>query len=445
MKMMKLIALLLALALCAVTLLGAVAEEAPTAEETDAAETAAEPVLLATVNGAAVTSDMVDMYFDYLADYYGQQGYPVTQESIQAQLKMMALNAAVEETAARLKAAELGLDQPSDEDLATLTAAAQTQYDELQKLYATYYFGYAEGADEAANTDALLQAAAAMESMGYTVESLVAESLNGLWYERLTAYMVEGVSVSDADVQASFDNMVASQKAMFDGDPGMYELYSQYTTVYYKPAGFRGIRHILLKVDDTLMATYNDLTARLEEKAEAVESGDAAEGTEAAAPVTQADVDAAAEAIIASIQPTLDEIERKRSEGVSFSDLIAEYGTDPGMQVEPNKTTGYEVYVNSATYVPSFTKAAFGEEMQKVGDVSKPAISSFGVHILEYTCDVPSGAVELTAELFNTIKADLQSDAESTKVNEQMAAWVEEATIVYTDAAKPYLPEVTAE
>ena len=79
---------------------------------------------------------------------------------------------------------------------------------------------------------------------------------------------------------------------------------------------------------------------------------------------------------------------------------------------------------------PAFTQAAFSVE--KVGDVAQPVVGSYGVHIVCYHRDVPSGAIELTEELKNNLRAELISTKEGELFNNTMAAWMEEAKIEYT-------------
>lgn len=111
---------------------------------------------------------------------------------------------------------------------------------------------------------------------------------------------------------------------------------------------------ILLQVDSELMSNYQGLQASLEEaqdEAEKANEGDASATADAqatadasaeptATPVTQADVDAAYAAILASVQPTVDEIKAKLATGTPFADLIAEYNTDPGMTRSPTSPRG---------------------------------------------------------------------------------------------------------
>jgi len=228
---------------------------------------------------------------------------------------------------------------------------------------------------------------------------------------------------------------------------------------WYHPAGYRYIKHILLPVDSALMTAYTDLTAKLEEQmnnsdtaatatTEPTATAEVTADPNATAaptevPVTQADVDAAKANIIASVQDKINEINDKIAAGSDFDALIAEYGvkadgtaSDPGMTsgTYPN---GYEVSTYSSSYVSEFVAAAFS--IEKIGDVSAPYVSSYGVHIAKYVGDVPAGPVELTDTLKETIRTELQSAKESAA----MDAWQKAAGIEYTGVLKT-LEEVQA-
>ena len=228
----------------------------------------------------------------------------------------------------------------------------------------------------------------------------------------------------------------------------MYEYSTQYMnqSSYYVPEGYRGITHILLEVDEELMNNYKNLTASLEEQEEQATADDNTETTEAPAenaeapaetaeataePVTQEMVDAARQAILDSVKDKVDEINAKYQAGTPFADLIAEYGTDPGMTVEPNKTNGYAVHKESILYDPVFTEGAMA--LEKVGDISEPVLGTYGVHILHYTRDIPAGAVEMTDEIRSTLSNELQEELEQAAVSAMVADWISQADIQYTE------------
>ena len=123
---------------------------------------------------------------------------------------------------------------------------------------------------------------------------------------------------------------------------------------------------------------------------------------------------------------------------MSFDELIQEYGTDPGMQDAATRAEGYSVHMDSINWDAAFTAGAF--TMDKVGDVSEPVVGSYGVHILQYVRDVPSGAVELDTDLKESLRAELLSSKQQETFNAAITKWMDEANIVYTDAGLDIMP-----
>ena len=197
-----------------------------------------------------------------------------------------------------------------------------------------------------------------------------------------------------------------------------------------------------------MLNTWKDLSARLEEQASAgdeepteteapaadAEPTDTPEPT--AEPVTREMVDAAEKAILDSVKETVDEIKAKLEGGASFTDLVKEYGTDPGMQNEDTLARGYLVHKDSILYDPAFTKAAMA--LEKIGDVSEPFVGQYGVHILQYLKDIPGGAVELTDEMKEEFRATLQEELETDLFQTALDEWQAAAAIEYTEAGEAW-------
>ena len=70
-----------------------------------------------------------------------------------------------------------------------------------------------------------------------------------------------------------------------------------------------------------------------------------------------------------------------------------------------NLVNGYSVHKDTVVFMQEFTDGAFSEKMQKVGDVSDPVVTSYGVHILYYLRDIPGGAVEFTDAIKSEVEA----------------------------------------
>lgn len=435
-KISRLLALVLALMLCTASVCTAVADEATTTDTTETATTSPTDVM-ATVNGEPVLRETVENIASNLSYTYSQYGYDTTTDENAKFINQLALDYAIQYALMDQKAAEWGLDQFTDEEMETLKASNAESWNSLVDSYVSYYGNLTDESTDEEKLAAKTSALAALEAMGYTEDVMMQSTLEEERYNRVRNKMVENVEVTDDEVQTAFDTQVESDKASYEGNVAYYEYMTQYygQTSYYVPEGYRGITHILLTVDDDLLQNYEDLAAKLEEQEEA-EDTDTTEATatdvteETETPVTQADVDAAYQAILDSVQPTIDEINQKLADGASFADLIAEYGADPGMQSEPYMSEGYSVHQDSVVWDAAFVKAAFSVE--KAGDVSEPVVGSYGVHIVYYLRDVPSGAVELTDDIKEDLKSTLLSEKENEAFASTMQLWRDASKIEYT-------------
>ena len=418
------------------------------------AEEPAQDVVMATVNGREIMASAVVSIYENVISYYTRQGYDMTTEENMQAARWIALRSAVQEEVIAQKAVELGLDQVSDEDMARLTAENDQMWEDAIQAYVDAHAG--ENATEEDINAARTEAIAYYESAGYTMDGTLQESVTAFISERVQAALVEEAVVTDEDIAALFNSYVEDDKSYYEGNVFMYEYMTNYygQQSYYMPTGYRGVTHILLKVDEDLLHTYDELAdayAAQQEgtAAEGTEGTEGAENTEATstdvAPViTAEEVAAAKAAVIASVQPTIDEIMAKFNAGTPFAELIAEYGTDPGMQSEPYKSEGYAVHADSIVWDPAFIEAAMS--IPEVGGVSEPAVGSYGVHIVYYLRDIPGGAVELTEEMQNELRETLMAEKENELFNAAMAQLMGESEIVYTEYADDWRePDETEE
>ena len=235
----------------------------------------------------------------------------------------------------------------------------------------------------------------------------------------------------------------------------MYEYMTAYYSEepYYRPDGYRGVLHILLIPDEEVLTAYKELAAEYEEQAEALEgeTDPQAEsaGTEPAEPaeeepkVTWEQVEAAKQAVIASVQPKIDEIKAALDAETPFLDLVDQYGEDPGMQDAQTRENGYQVHPDSVMYDPAFVQGAFSVE--HVGDVSEPVVGSYGVHLIYYLKDIAGGAVELTDAIRATLRDSLEGEMKDARYEEVRSQWMAEADIVWTEAGEEWRPALTEE
>jgi len=471
----KLIACLLAavMMLSCVSAFAETAEAAETTETTEATETTEEtvtateateealadeeeaaPVLLATVNGKEIYDTDEEV-----ASVVSSYSYYISYDpSLETYIMAMALTDAIDSAVIneKIEAAQ------TEEKQAELEAEAQKIWDSEVEWIATQLAGLTDESTEeeinAAKEDALSYIS---YYYGYDAESYKAAYIRGeLVSEMLTEYNGGDFTVSEEEVIDYFNELVEEAKQQALLDPDTYANYVEYgqdangNAIVYIPEGFRGVNHILLDVDDELLNNYTTLLAQLEEQDEEVTADEettdeaAAEETaetteEPAEPVTQEMVDAARQAILDSVQGTVDEIMQKLADGADFNDLIVEYGQDPGMTDETMRQEGYTVHNGSTLYVEEFTDAAMG--LKEIGDVSDPVLmGSYGVTLIHYQRDLPAGAVELTQELHDSLAEELIAEKQSLAYNDMIDSWVAAAEIVYTEEGQAIMDAAAA-
>ena len=445
-KMSRLLALCLALLLALSGIVLAEGADQPS-QEPQASETAApeatdaldqesaeeNPVLL-TMDGEDVTKATID---EMLANLLNN-GYISSDKDYATAIEYW-----IQDQVVLAKIQELGLDQFTAEEEEAFLADAQSEWDEAIDTYVSYFLS--EDTDEA-REKARAEGEAYYQAYGYSVE-LLAENLKlAASYEKLEETLLEGkdVTPTEEEIRQVFEEYAEQDKALYEGNVYLYELYQNYgQESWYMPAGYRGILHILLEVDDELLENYQNLQAAYEESLSSEESAgataapaeDGSTPSPTEKPVTKEDVDAALNAILDSRAKDIDDIYARLENGEAFESLIAEYGADPGMQNEDMLKSGYEVHQESIMWDPVFTAAAFSEKMQKPGDVSDPVVGSHGIHILHYLRDIPEGYVELGDDIRTQIESFLSNQKINVIYSEALEAWKGEHTIVYNDEA----------
>lgn len=477
----------IALLLCLCMLWGTAALAEDAAAATDTATTAVTELndtdVLATVNGEEVSWDEVKSLYSSLVSQYGS-AYDLTQQANVDLFRAVALENRLTEVLMEQKAKEFGVDQLTDEEIADLESQADTNWEDAIANYEAYFYpDLTEESSEEEKAAAREEAINYYKDQGYTLESLREEFKRYGVLNKIADIMVQDATVTDQEVEDLYQSLVAADKELYENDIAAYEAYNSYVDqmamyaalygtssnldhAWYKPDGFRAVKHILLPVDSELMTTYTDLQARWEEQQEAVQAAEESAGetaetttdtaaTEATAeptatpePVTEEQVNEAKAAIFNSLADTIDEINQKIADGADFDELIATYGvnedgtaSDPGMTTEPYMTSGYEVCSASTAYVPEFVEAAMS--IDNVGGVSAPYLSSYGVHIVKYIGDVEGGPIPMTDEQREAKRQSLLTSKQNELYTATLENWMAEADITYTGLT-PSIAELEA-
>lgn len=385
------------------------------------AETTPEDVL-ATVNGVPVTRAAYELELRMLQDEYGAYGYDVTDEMIDGVLRQMAMLTCVEYALLTEKVVSENL-QLTDEEKADAAQEAR-EYWQMNVDDALAYYGVTEETPEEERAAVLLQVLAGFEADGYTEESFINEAITFAGYEKVYQWAVKDVAVPEEEVRAYYDELVAADQVAYANDVNAYEtmqdnnqmylmfgMTDYYVDLYYMPEGYRRVTHILLTADDAVQDAYNALAS------------DAA--------ADPAALEAARAAVVADVQPTLDEINALLEAGESFASLIPLYTQDPGMSNEAAIAAGYLVHPQSTKWVTEYRDAAF--TVNQPGEVTAPVVTANGVHILQYVADVPGGPAPYTDDVRALLHEQLLSGQQAEAYGKAVTAWMDSAEIVYAE------------
>lgn len=416
-------------------------------EEKDNAQTAA------VVGGEVITKGEAQSLYDYYVDYYTYlySYYGLSSDSLDLEeLKQTALDALVEQKLVAQKAAELGLDQLTDEQKAEVEEKANEDYENYIDTYEADV-----RTDEMTDDEARAATIAYLEENGVTIDSLVENQTTTYVADLLRQETVKDVTVSDEELQTAYDEKVSADETSYTGSAYLYERnVTNGTTVYWNPEGYRTVKHILFLLSEDQQAELTALETELsdlEKRIDALENP-ATEAPDATdAPETTDEPEATAEPetltleelnalkadkekeiedkkaeLLASFKDKIDEVTTRFEAGESFDDLMAEFGEDPGMQSEPGKTKGYVVSADSVMWEAAFTEHAMA--IEKPGELSEAFLGSNGVHIIYYVGDVTPGATP-----FDEVKDELSESTLSTKQDEAYDAayetWKTEADV----------------
>lgn len=372
-----------------------------------------ESIVVAEFDGGQVTSDeVIEPYNEQVAaQVFGfSDAADVSGDTLASVIKELTA-----EKIAYKKAEEMGLTKLTAEDEAKLEAAAEGYFAEQANFYAASVDTTGMSEDEAkAAIVAYMK-----DELGVTVESMTEELKDGYWREKLYNEIVKDVTVTDAEIQAKYDSMLASQKEQFTQYPDDYAFaVMSGQTVAYNLEGYRRVKHVLIAFDST----------------EATEQAIAlTEQIKALNPETDMDkiteLQGQLDTLYVSAEAKAEEVLKELEAGADFDALVEKYGMDDGMKYEPAKSRGYYVSASSVDmYDADFVEGAM--MLEAAGQVSTPVRSTSGVHIIKYEADVPAGDVQLS-ELKAQLEGEVLAEKQEQYYADQTAQWLTEANAQY--------------
>ena len=213
---------ILSLLLCLCLLFSAAA----LAEDTAAAELQDTDVL-ATVNGTELTWADVEPVYDSLVSSYGNY-YDLTDSANVELFRAVAMQNKINEVIMQAKIAELGIAL-TDEEAADAENDAQTDWDNAISNYISQQ--HSELTDESSQEDkdaANAEAVQYYNDLGYSPESLKENYKLYALYDKLEATIVQDVTVTDEEVEALYQELVESDRALYENDIAAYVDYNNY-------------------------------------------------------------------------------------------------------------------------------------------------------------------------------------------------------------------------
>ena len=420
--------------------------------------------------------DDVDYQLYYMYMLYSQFGlsYDVTNADNIAEIQEQTINAVVQNAVLEAKAAELGLDQLTEEEQAEVAATADETWQNNRDSVQAQYFAETEleGDELTAALDAKI------EELGVTYDVVLESASKAYAVEKLRLTVTDPVTVTDEELQEHLDEHVASAQSTYETSLSSYGIsVNNGSTVYYRPAGYRMVKQILIRFNDEDSDKIDELNASLTAANSAItqqqnllstldvaniddlvsqvnvtldpETGDVTEVTPAFTGTVTDDasealqelakaqaqqayftekVEEATRAAFANIAEEADEVLAQLAEGADWDALSAEHNDDPGMQEGASTAeTGYAVCENFSNFDSAFTAAAMA--IPEVGQWSDQTEGMYGYYIIQYTSEVEEGPVSLE-EVRDAITSEVLTEKQDAAYNEQVAAWVEEANPV---------------
>lgn len=362
-----------------------------------------ESVVVAEFDGGELLSnEVIPAYNDQLTNaiFAGHDADEVAEDTLKSVLEQLAGDKVI-----AAQARELGLTELTADDLSQIDAKAAENYESQLSDYIAFV--------GETDRDA---AAKALEEGGVTLESITEQLKQSWWTQKYYDYTVKDVTVTDEDVQARYDALLAEQKADFAATPENFE-YAHQTgrAIVYRPEGYRAVRDVLIAFEsDEDAARAADLLSDLEMIDEDPD----------ALAQTQKDLDA----LYAPLEKKAAEAQQKLADGAAFADLMDEYGTSEALKNEPLRSEGF--YISDASFVNSAEFVQGAMMLEQPGQVSSPLRSANGVHLVEYIGDVAPGEVPLD-EAREAVAADALKEKQAAYYDQQRKTLLEQAHVKY--------------
>ena len=391
----------------------------------------------------------------YLYAMYGMP-YDTTDPSNIAQARQSAIEALKQDMVLTAKAKELGLDRLTEAEEAEVRATAEESWNGAVEYVAQMLLTAEEKTGKSEDEIRAL-AEERLAEMGYSLDVYISSQTKVMIDEKLHQEIVKDITVTEEDIQAEYDRLVAADKEKYEGNPNACtSALNGGEFLYYTPAGVRRVKQILTlfqtEDQEAITAAQQELstaskaeTAARTKAEEAKKALEAESADEAAKAQAQADLDAAEKELeeakvktaearkaveeatdkaFANIDERADGVLAALDAGEDWEKLMAEKNQDPGMQSRPK---GYAVCEGMTTFDKPFVDGAMA--LEKPGDHSgKIRGNAYGYYIIRYEEDEPEGPVALET-VKDSIAESLLTSRKNDAYNAKVAEWMESAGV----------------
>ncbi|MDR0897008.1 MAG: peptidylprolyl isomerase [Oscillospiraceae bacterium] len=365
------------------------------------------------------------------AYYYGQQIDLTTDDGI-SQAKTYTLNVLAEQKALEVKLEEFGAPL-TEEEIAEATATGTAEYYSVIEQHAAQAGETAEDAEQH------------MADQGSTLDAFIFTARQQLTQKKLIPLITGGSVVSPEQVEARYNELIATQTATYVETPSQFgsDLLNG-TTIYVRPAGYRYIKNLLIFLPEDIRTQVSEKQSELSsvlytqqmmasmitgettltDEMQAEYDKQMAELDAEYARIEQEIADLAAQGR-EQIRAKADEVLALcQAEGADFDALMAEYNQDTA--TGELVTVGYPVSADSTNYVPTFTEGAMA--LTTIGEVSGLVESDYGYHILQYAGDIESGNVPF-ADVQAELTTAVQDEQDQNMLTTMVTLWLDQMNI----------------
>ena len=297
--------------------------------------------------------DLITAYFQY---YGVSDPTSSTYQEFADQVVDLAVETAVQNEIVAQKVKEYGLDVLSEDEKVEI----ESKVDQSIQALKDQYYEIAKQADPDGTEEAWQQTAQDNVDNYFKDNDVSRESLIEDWtaskqatklYERVT----ENITVTEEEVHDEYDTRVAEMKETYAESPNSFEQdMMNGATIYYRPAGFREIKQILIAFNEEDSETIATLQNQ----------GDT-QGAEEAKKAALANIQEKAQGVLDSL----------KKDGSNFDEVMKENTDDTTTEPYAVGNLGEDT-----SYVEAFTQAAFA--LQNPGDISGLVATDYANHVL---------------------------------------------------------------